>query len=432
MKDPKIIRRKLSDYTLDPKNANKGSQRGGSMLETSVGEFGPARSGVADKDGIIRAGNHTAEQLMAAGIEEVLEIETDGKQWVVVKRTDMDSRVGQKYAIADNRTGQFIDWDANVIDGLMKDGFDLESYFNANELDELMATLPSEEVGNDTGPRFDEIDELHAKWGVKVGDLWLIPSKSGKGDHRLLCGDSTNVNDVKRLMDGKRAVLFSTDPPYLVDYDGTNHPQCWNKMDAGKNKDWSETYHDWDDADQGSELYDQFVALAIQEAITEDAAWYCWHASRNQSMLEAIWVKHGAFVHQPLLWMKDRPILSRSWYMWQHEPCFFGWVRPHKPKRVATNYPPTVWVFPTLPAGEQSVHPISKPVDLFAIPIRQHCNRGDICYEPFSGSGSQQVAAEQERVLCYGMEREPAYCAIILQRLSDMGLTPVKANDGAS
>lgn len=423
----KATRKKLSEYTLDPQNANAGSVRGNTILETSVGEFGPARSGVVDQNGIMRAGNHTAEQLMAAGIEDVIEVEADGKSWVVVKRTDMDARTGQKYAVVDNQSGLFVDWNAQVIDEMLKNGINFDQYFNPSEMDAILSGLPTEEPGTDNGPRFDEIDELHMKWGVKPGDLWLIPSKTVKGEHRLLCGDSTSEADVKRLMDGKRAVLFSTDPPYLVDYDGTNHPHKWNASEEDADR-----LPDWDDASQGIELYDQFIALAIQEAITEDAAWYCWHASRNQSMLEAVWTKYGAFVHQQILWVKDRPILTRSWYMWQHEPCFFGWVKPHKPKRVAKDYPPTVWTFPTLPAGEQSVHPTSKPTDLFAIPIRQHCSRGDIVYEPFSGSGSQQVAAEQEKALCFGLERKPEYCAIILQRLSDMGLSPVRSNNGST
>jgi len=127
----------------------------------------------------------------------------------------------------------------------------------------------------------------------RTGDLWIL------GDHRLLCGDSTSAADVRRLMNGERAMLFATDPPYLVDYDGSNHPT--------RNKDWSASYGTtWDDSSQGAELYDSFIAAAVAEAITEDAAWYCWHASRRQAMLEACWEKAGAFVHQQIIWVKDR------------------------------------------------------------------------------------------------------------------------------
>jgi len=122
--------------------------------------------------------------------------------------------------------------------------------------------------------------------------------------------------------------------------------------------------------------------------------------------------------------VKDRPILNRSWYMWQHEPCFFGWMKSRKPKRIAKNYPPSVWSFPTLRPGEPSVHPTEKPVELFAIPMRQHTERTDICYEPFSGSGTQLVAAEMLGRVCYAMELSPAFVAVALERLKQKGVRP--------
>jgi DNA modification methylase len=106
-------------------------------------------------------------------------------------------------------------------------------------------------------------------------------------------------------MDGHRASLFATDPPYLVGYDGTNHPGAKGKRN--KNKNWSGSYGvTWDDAEANPELYDRFIGVAIAEAISPNAAWYCWHASRRQAMVEAVWEKHGAFVHQQIVWAKDR------------------------------------------------------------------------------------------------------------------------------
>ena len=111
-------------------------------------------------------------------------------------------------------------------------------------------------------------------------------------------------------------------------------------------------------------------------------------------------------------------------YMWQHEPCFFGWMKGKKPKRIAADYPPTVWSFPTQAPGETTDHPTQKPVELFAIPIRQHTKKGDVCYEPFSGSGTQLVAAESLGRICYAMELSPPFVAVALERLSEMGLKP--------
>ncbi len=156
--------------------------------------------------------------------------------------------------------------------------------------------------------------------------------------------------------------------------------------------------------------------VAVAEAIKPNAAWYCWHASRRQAMVEEVWKRFGAFVHQQIIWVKDRQILSRSWYAWQHEPCFFGWVRPNKPPRVSDDYPSTIWQIPTVRAGQSTEHPTSKPVEVFAIPMRQHTRRGAICYEPFCGSGSQLIAAEKLGRRCYALEISPHYCDVIVRR----------------
>ena len=164
------------------------------------------------------------------------------------------------------------------------------------------------------------------------------------------------------------------------------------------------------------ELYEGFIRVAIEHAIRPDAAWYCWHASRRQAMLEGVWEQFGAFVHQQIIWVKDRPVLTRSHYMWQHEPCFFGWVRPHRPPRVAEDYPSTVWEFPTTTAFERTDHPTQKPVELFQIPMLQHTRPGEICYEPFSGSGTQIVAGENLGRPVRACEKKPGFVAVALDR----------------
>jgi DNA modification methylase len=110
--------------------------------------------------------------------------------------------------------------------------------------------------------------------------------------------------------------------------------------------------------------------------------------------------------------------------MWQHEPCFFGWKRGSKPKRMTKDYPPSVWSFPTQAPGTATDHPTQKPIELFAIPIRQHTETGDLCYEPFSGSGTQLVAAETLGRICYAMELSPPFVAVALERLQLLGLEP--------
>lgn len=225
-------------------------------------------------------------------------------------------------------------------------------------------------------------------------------------------------------MNGERAILFATDPPYLVDYDGSNHPT--------RNKDWSASYGTtWDDSSQGAELYDGFIAAAVAEAITEDAAWYCWHASRRQAMLEACWEKAGAFVHQQIIWVKDRGVLTRSHYLWKHEPCFMGWRRPNRPPKVAEQTLPSTWEMSSFAKDERPDHPTPKPLDAFGIPMRQHVARGGLCYEPFSGSGSQIMAGEANGRRVFAMEISPAYIDVAVERWqAETGRDAILDGDG--
>jgi DNA modification methylase len=297
----------------------------------------------------------------------------------------------------------------------LAEDFDLSLVgFSDGELDKLLAFVPEgdgQEGGAGGSVPPVTIPEPPRNPASRTGDLWIL------GDHRLLCGDSTSAADVRRLMNGERAILFATDPPYLVDYDGSNHPT--------RNKDWSASYGTtWDDSSQGAELYDGFIAAAVAEAIAENAAWYCWHASRRQAMLEACWEKAGAFVHQQIIWVKDRGVLTRSHYLWKHEPCFMGWRRPNRPPKVAEETLPSTWALPSFAKDDRPDHPTPKPLDAFGIPMRQHVARGGLCYEPFSGSGSQIMAGEANGRRVFAMEISPAYVDVAVERWqADTGAT---------
>jgi DNA modification methylase len=328
------------------------------------------------------------------------------------------------YRLADNKLTELGAWDEALLAGelqeLAADDFDLSLIgFSDAELDQLLAfDVGGREPSEGPGVPPVVIPEPPRNPASRTGDLWIL------GDHRLLCGDSTSPTDVRRLMNGERAVLFCTDPPYLVDYDGSNHPT--------RNKDWSQSYGvTWDDSSQGAELYDGFIAAAVAEAITENAAWYCWHASRRQAMLEACWEKAGAFVHQQIIWVKDRGVLTRSHYLWKHEPCFMGWRRPNRPPKVAEETLPSTWALPSFAKDDRPDHPTPKPLDAFGIPMRQHVARGGLCYEPFSGSGSQIMAGEANGRRVFAMEISPAYVDVAVERWqAETGRDAILDGDG--
>jgi DNA modification methylase len=406
---------------FDPRNARRHGEDNKKLIRQSLEEVGAFRSIAVDGEDIVRAGNGVFEQARELGLK-VRVIEAAPDELIAVKRPDLVGDKAERAAILDNRAGELAEWDAAVLQVIKSENpTAVEGLWDERGWRDLLNQLNDETVeGEDAPPaKPDKAVELRQKWGTEPGQIWIIPSKTTPGrTHRLMCGDSTVPEQVRRLMTGQRAVLFATDPPYLVDYTGTNHPK------AQGNKDWSEFYKDWDSSTQGVELYDGFIEAAIAEAITEDAAWYCWHASRRQAMLEDCWVRHGAFVHQQIIWVKDRPTLTRSWYLWAHEPCLMGWIKGSKPRRATDEILRSIWEL-KVPDGDEHVeHPTQKPIEVFTRPMQQHTYPGDICYEPFSGSGSQIVAAEMIGRLCFAMEKAPEFVAVQLQRFADMGLEP--------
>ncbi len=376
------------------RNAKQHGDEQVARIAASMAEFGWTVPCLVADDGELIAGHGRVLAARQLGLTEA----------PVIVLGHLSEPQRRAYRIADNKLTELGTWDEALLSAELRDllaaDVDLSlTGFSDGELDALLAYAADE--GEGTAPVV--IPEPPRNPASRTGDLWLL------GDHRLLCGDSTSHEDVRRLMNGERAVLFATDPPYLVDYDGSNHPT--------RNKDWSSSYGvTWDDSSQGAELYDGFIAAAVAEAITEDAAWYCWHASRRQAMLEACWERAGAFVHQQIIWVKDRGVLTRSHYLWKHEPCFMGWIRGNRPPKVADNTLSSTWEMPSFAKVERPDHPTPKPLEAFGIPMRQHVERGGVCYEPFSGSGSQIMAGEANGRRVFAMEISPAYVDVAIER----------------
>lgn len=433
-----------------PYNPRKDLKPGDPMYERLKGaltEFGCVEPLVWNR----RTGN------LVGGHQRLKVLKEQGVDSVQVSVVDLSPEKEKALNLALNKiTG---DWDeqklAELLDELVDlPDFDLElTGFDVAEATDLIAEFLSDPDA-DQEEQFDVDAALDAAGEpvTQPGDLIQL------GDHRLLCGDATDREQVRRLMDGHKAVLFATDPPYLVGYDGTNHPGSRPRKgrprkgrrpgqdrptgpqdgDGGGpredrppkprsgnaahtpegRKDWSGSYGvTWDDADANPDLYNKFIAAAVAEALDERAAWYCWHASRNQGMLEQAWQKHGVLTHCQIIWTKNKGVPTRTWYLWQHEPCLMGWRKGNMPKRVQRKRLPTVWQFNTLPNGsERPDHPTPKPLEVFEIPMRQHTCPGDICYEPFAGSGTQVIAAQRLKRRCFALEISPRYCDLIVRR----------------
>jgi DNA modification methylase len=412
MKTEDVSVAKLSAMAA-PYNPRRISTHDLAALRRSLRTFGTVEPVVVNR----RSGR------IVGGHQRVKAAEAEGIESLPVFYVDLDDAGEKTLNLALNRiSGEF---DEEKLSALLEElhlaDVDLTlTGFDDRELTKLIASLTKSDI--DAEPQMGRASELRDEWKTERGQLWQL------GDHRLACGDSTNLADVGRLMAGEKAVLFATDPPYLVDYDGTNHPGTKKSQDRPSlNKNWSESYRDFDRSEEGDELYDSFVSVAIQAAIRGNAAWYMWHASRRQAMVEAVWERHGAFVHQTVIWAKDRGVLTRSWFLWAHEPCFMGWVKGQKPPKGKAAQPlSTIWNLPSTSRSEDLDHPTVKPVECFEYPMWQHTNEGDLCYEPFSGSGTQIIAAERTGRRCFAMEIAPEFVAVALQRYLDAtGKTPV-------
>lgn len=382
------------------------------MIAESLEAVGAARSIVIDEAGRVLAGNATQRTAAEKGLRLKV-VDVDGKTVVAVRRRDLSEAQKTALALYDNRAAELAEWDPAAIAAL---GIDLAPFWRQSELRGILEALDEAQAGR-TDP--DILPKVRST-NIRPGFAFRL------GAHRLVCGDSTDPNVVARACGSARAALFATDPPYLVDYTASVRGRRVRARD-------DEATEDWDDSRQGQAFFDRFLAAA-RPMLDPAAAWYCWHASRRQAMLEAAWTSAGAFVHQQIIWVKTRASFGRSVYMWRHEPCFFGWIRGQKPRvrqapladghpttvwepvdRVTGDVPTTAWFVPSTEV-ETLEHPTSKPVRLFQIPILMHTDRHEVCLEPFSGSGSQIIAAEQTGRSCVAIEAEPKYVQLAIDR----------------
>ncbi len=400
----------LGDLTPDPRNARKHTARNLATIEAALREVGAARSVVVDEDGTVLAGNATVAAAGAAGISRVRVVDADGSELIAVRRSGLTPEQKRRLALFDNRAAELAEWDTEVLASLADDT-DLSGLWDDGELADLLSSVDAGVGEPLTDP--DDVPEVPLDPVTQPGDLWIL------GPHRLLCGDATSAADVARLMNGERSPLMPTDPPYLVNYRGGNHPQSWSNSPAVKDKHWDD-YREGD----GAAFFAAFLRVALSEALTPNPAVYQFHASARQALVEAAWVETGLLVHQQLIWVKARPVLTHSHYLWQHEPCFYGWVKGKQPTKRPPTTARTVWTTadawdaaePVDEADASGLHPTQKPVELIRRMVEYHTAPGEVVYEPFGGSGTCLVACELSGRRCFGLELAPAYCDVIVAR----------------
>ena len=242
----------------------------------------------------------------------------------------------------------------------------------------------------------DRAAQLNEKWKVKAGDLWTI------GKHRLLCGDSTKAEDVKRVLENNKPLLMVTDPPYGVEYDPAwRFESRLNTNKKGSNKLGKVLNDDRADWTESWQLFPGNVA-------------YVYHAGLMTSIVQTSLETAGFEVRSQIIWAKDRMAMSRGDYHWKHEPCWYAVKKGEPSRRTDDRTHTTVWNIPSREDAGHG-HGTQKPVECMARAIRNHT--GDV-YEPFAGSGTTLVAAQNLNRRCYAIELSPNYCAVILERLS--------------
>jgi DNA modification methylase len=380
------------------RNARVCPEEAISKVAGSIHEFGFKNPILVDGDGTIIAG-HT--RLLSAQRLELSEVP-------VIVCADLSPAKVKALRLADNRTAQETSWDDELLAIELEEllGLDVDLDLTGFDPEEIAAHLadPTEGLTGEDEP--GPVPEIPA---TQAGDLWLL------GKHRLLCGDSTSEDDVKRLMDGRLAVLMATDPPYLVDYTGGNHPQTWangGKAPGAPHDAGTKHWDAYSDHESSVAFYRDFLTTAIADALASHPFVYQWFGMMKVDIVMESWRAAGLLPHQVLIWKKSRHVLTRCDFMWDYEPFMYGWVQGDRPESDVR--PPAnacaVWeVESRIEDDPGSIHPTMKPVELIRRPILYHTKPGGLIYEPFSGSGTAIIAAENTGRACCAMEQSPAF-----------------------
>ncbi len=368
------------------RNARTHSKEQVLQLRSSLREFGFVNPVIVDKDLNIIAGHG---RVMAAKEEGLTEIPC-----VFVEHLTEAQK--KAYILADNRLALSAGWDEELLAlefADLKDlGFDLGlTGFDEKEIEKLFAA-----DGNDVeDDGFDLNTALEQAAFVLPGDVWTL------GRHRLICGDATDADTVRRLMDDRKANLVLTDPPYNVDFKGSSGLKI--KNDSMK----TEQFYTF--------LLSSFRNIA--DNLEGGGSAYIFHADTEGENFRRAFREAGFHLSGTCIWVKDSFVMGRSPYQWQHEPILYGWLKTGSHKWYAGRAEATIWNFAK--PKRNSDHPTSKPLDLLAYPIRNSSQANGIVLDAFGGSGSTLIACEQADRICHMIELDEKYASVILRRYAE-------------
>lgn len=376
-----VLTDKLIPYV---NNARTHSKEQVTKLRSSLREFGFINPVIIDREYNVIAGHG---RLMAAKEEGIAEVPC-------VFADHLTEAQKKAYIIADNRMAMDAGWDEELlrveIEALQAESFDIGlTGFDEQEVADLFAEAGEKDVKDDD---FDLSDALEKAAFVERGDIWTV------GRHRLMCGDATSADDVAALMNGKRANLIVTDPPYGVSFKSSGGLTIQNDSMKG-----DEFY---------TFLHNSFKNMA--EQLENGGSAYIFHADTEGLNFRRAFVDAGFHLAGCCIWVKDSLVLGRSDYQWQHEPVLYGFLQNGKHRWYSDRKQTTIWNFAK--PKRNANHPTSKPLDLLAYPICNSSQENAIVLDTFGGSGSTLMACEQTNRICHMMELDEKYASVILRR----------------
>jgi DNA modification methylase len=377
--------RKLKIDSLIPAKYNprkdlKPGDKEYEKIKNSLTEFGYVDPIIVNSDLTIIGGHQRWKVLKSLGYTEV--------DCVVI---DIDKTKEKALNVALNKISG--EWNEALLAELIKDlqsiDYDVSfTGFEPPEIEELFSNVHDKEIKEDD---FDVEDALKEPVISKQGDLWLL------GRHRLICGDSTKAETYEKLMDGKKANLVVTDPPYNVAYEAKA-----GKIQNDNLKD--EEFYNF--------LYNAFTNM--YDAMEKDASIYVFHADTEGLNFRKAFKAAGFYLSGVCIWAKQSLVLGRSPYQWKHEPVLFGWKKEGRHNWYSDRKQSTIWSFDR--PSKNALHPTMKPVALCAYPIQNSSMSNCIVLDPFGGSGSTLIACEQTNRICYTIELDEKYADVIVKR----------------